>query len=77
MTDEDFPDSTGYGDHATKIMTSTDGGKTWGNKFTVFPDKASESIRPSQSKTCANGENDRLAWYGPAGPEPSACYGWC
>ncbi|KAF2466612.1 uncharacterized protein BDR25DRAFT_317600 [Lindgomyces ingoldianus] len=40
MTDEDRNSDTGYANCATKIMTSTDGGKTWGNKFTVFSDQA-------------------------------------
>lgn len=40
MTDEDRESDSGYANCATKIMTSTDGGKTWGNKFTVFEDQA-------------------------------------
>ncbi|KAF2704071.1 glycoside hydrolase family 93 protein [Pleomassaria siparia CBS 279.74] len=40
MTDEDRDSTTGYANCATKIMTSTDGGNTWGNKFTVFDDQA-------------------------------------
>jgi len=40
MTNEDGPDRPGVIDGSTKILTSTDGGSTWGNKFTVFPPDA-------------------------------------
>ncbi|KAL1610138.1 hypothetical protein SLS60_001803 [Paraconiothyrium brasiliense] len=43
LTDEDRESTTGYANCATKIMTSTDGGKTWGNKFTVFADQSNWS----------------------------------
>ncbi|KAF2789489.1 glycoside hydrolase family 93 protein [Melanomma pulvis-pyrius CBS 109.77] len=43
MTDEDRDSTTGYANCATKIMTSTDGGNTWGNKFIVFDDQANWS----------------------------------
>jgi hypothetical protein len=41
VTNEDRPDSTtGYINCATKIITSIDGGKSWGNKLTVFGDQS-------------------------------------
>lgn len=35
MTDETMATSTGYDDGEAKVLTSTDGGHTWGNKLTV------------------------------------------
>ncbi len=45
MTNEDRADDKGlpfYQSSATKVITSTDGGKTWANKKTIFADQASK-----------------------------------